>query len=103
MPVLACDAAVHSVKRVMRTGQLRLAGGGGTDMGAGIQTALELRPRPDVVVVITDGFTPWPEQAPKGARVVVGLLEQGAYGRDWPVPGWARAVGIPAAAALPAR
>ncbi len=73
--VLACDAQVHSVKRVSRASQVELLGGGGTDMGAGITQALALRPRPSIVVVLTDGFTPWPVQAPGGAKVVVGLIE----------------------------
>lgn len=102
MRVLACDAAVHSVQRIARASDLVLAGGGGTDMAAGIRAALELRPRPGVVVVLTDGFTPWPVGPPRGAKVVVGLLEQGT-GRELPVPPWARPVRIPAAAGAPRR
>jgi predicted metal-dependent peptidase len=75
--VLTCDAQVHSVKKVSRASQISLLGGGGTDMGEGISQALQLKPPPSVVVVLTDGFTPWPSEAPRGARVVVGLLEAG--------------------------
>lgn len=96
--VLACDAAVHSVERVTRTSQVVLAGGGGTDMGAGIRAALLLRPRPAVVIVLTDAFTPWPAQAPRGAKVVVGILDQGRGQREMAVPAWARPVRIPAGA-----
>jgi predicted metal-dependent peptidase len=91
--VLAVDTNVHTVRRVSRASQVQLAGGGGTDMGAGIAAAAELRPRPSVIVVLTDGFTPWPDQPPKGIRVVVGLLAQAigphAY---FPPPPWARTV-----------
>src|ERR1700722_12512890 len=53
-------------------------------MGAGIAAAVALRPRPAVTVVLTDGYTPWPERAPKGIRVVVGLLGADApAGREW--------------------
>jgi predicted metal-dependent peptidase len=86
--VLACDTAVASAQRVTSTKQVQLIGGGGTDMGAGIAAAVVLRPRPAVTVVLTDGYTPWPAQAPKGTRVVVGLL--GAQAPD--APKWARAV-----------
>jgi len=41
-----------------------------------------------VVVVLTDGLTPWPAAPPAGLRVVVALLREG--GR--PPPGWARVV-----------
>lgn len=93
MRVLACDAAVQSVRRVARASQVALAGGGGTDMAEGIRAALALRPRPGVVIVLTDGFTPWPSEPPRGATVVVGLLDQGKR-RDVPVPAWARPVRI---------
>ena len=66
--VLSCDAQVHSVKRVSHTSQVELLGGGGTDMGAGITQALALRPRPSIIVVLTDGFTPWPAEAPEAPR-----------------------------------
>jgi predicted metal-dependent peptidase len=88
--VLACDAAVGPVQRVSSARQVELTGGGGTDMGAGIAAAYALRPRPTVVVVLTDGYTPWPSLPPKGMRVVAGLLGDGA--RD--APPWIRAVRV---------
>src|SRR5579875_1983585 len=91
--VLACDTAAAPAQRVAAARQVELVGGGGTDMGAGLAAAAALRPRPAVTVVLTDGFTPWPQTPPKGMRVVAGLLGEGA--RD--APGWSRAVRIPAA------
>jgi VWA-like domain (DUF2201) len=89
--VLACDTAVGPVRRVSSARQVELVGGGGTDMGAGIEAAGLLRPRPSITVVLTDGFTPWPDEPPRGVRVVVGLL-----GDDAPdAPDWARAVRVP--------
>lgn len=95
VPVLACDAAVHAVRRVRRASEVALVGGGGTDMGAGIDQALRLRPRPSVVVVLTDGYTPWPAQPPKGARVVAGIVRgrRPGPGRHPPAPpDWIRSV-----------
>jgi predicted metal-dependent peptidase len=88
--VLSCDAQVHRVQRVTSARRVELFGGGGTNMGAGIAAALALRPRPSVIVVLTDGYTPWPARAPTRARVVVGLVGTGA----WAVPRWARLVRI---------
>ena len=89
--VIACDAAAAPARRVSSARQVELVGGGGTDMGAGIAAAAVLRPRPAITVVLTDGFTPWPDQPPRGMRVVVGLL-----GDDAPeAPGWARSVRVP--------
>jgi predicted metal-dependent peptidase len=58
LSVLACDTAVRQTQHVFSASKVTLAGGGGTDMGAGIEAALALRPPPELVVVITDGFTP---------------------------------------------
>jgi predicted metal-dependent peptidase len=89
--VLACDAAAAPARRVTSARQVELTGGGGTDMGAGIEAAAALRPRPAVTVVLTDGLTPWPDEPPRGMRVVVGLL-----GDDAPEPpSWARSVRVP--------
>ncbi len=90
--VLACDTAVGPAQRVRSARQVQLVGGGGTNMGAGIAAAAALRPRPAVTVVLTDGYTPWPPQSPKGMRVVAGLL--GA--RAPAAPPWIRAVRIDA-------
>jgi predicted metal-dependent peptidase len=92
--VLAVDTAVHAVRRVTRAAQVDLVGGGGTDMGAGIRAAASLRPRPTVIIVLTDGYTPWPEAPPAATRVVVGLLTDGGDSAEWPPPPWARTVVI---------
>lgn len=60
--VLAVDAAVQAVSTVRAARGVRLGGGGGTDMELGIRAALETRPRPDLVVLLTDGETGWPHQ-----------------------------------------
>jgi predicted metal-dependent peptidase len=97
--VMAVDAAVQAVQNVSNVRQLNLVGGGGTDMGAGLLAAAKLRPRPSVVVVLTDGMTPWPAEAPKGMQVVVGIIGDPAQGgRPWAAPSWARVVPIDAAA-----
>lgn len=98
--VLAVDAAVHAVQRASSGRRLELLGGGGTDMGAGVEAAAKLRPRPSVVVVLTDGLTPWPAEPPKGMAVVVGLIgsARARGGRGWEPPEWARVVHIDDAA-----
>jgi predicted metal-dependent peptidase len=76
-------------QRVSRAEQIELSGGGGTDMRVGIAAALALAQRPDVIVVLTDGLTPWPEH-PVGARVIAGLIGDGAP----PTPEWMEVVPI---------
>ena len=88
--VLACDYAAGPAQRVNSARQVQLVGGGGTNMGTGIAAAAALRPRPAITVVLTDGYTPWPSLAPKGMRVVIGLLGPGAPA----APAWARSVRV---------
>jgi len=98
--VLSCDAAARVAGPLCRAEGLTLVGGGGTDLRAGIAKAVRASPRPDVIVVLTDGQTPWPRQRPV-ARVVVGLFPRprrsyendSEYVPDGP-PSWARVVHI---------
>lgn len=93
LQLVPCDAAAARPRRIFprATKVLDLEGGGGTDMAAGIEACLALRPRPDVVIVITDGETPWPD-VPPPIPVIVALLDRG-----WapPAPTWAHSVRIP--------
>jgi len=79
---LCCDARPYPVQEVRRASDIALVGGGGTDMRAGLAAAAALRPRPDLVVVLTDGDTPWPERRP-AAHVVACLIGAGGTAPDW--------------------
>lgn len=72
--VIPTDAAVHSVQQVVSAHQLVLQGGGGTDMREGLARAWDQRPPADLVVVLTDGETPWPDAPPRGAAPVLIVL-----------------------------
>ena len=85
--VVCCDATAYEAQRVLDAREVRLLGGGDTDMRAGLEAASALKPRPDLVIVLTDGHTPWPQAAPGGVRVIVGLMDPGGA-----VPEWATAV-----------
>jgi predicted metal-dependent peptidase len=88
--VLTVDAAVHTVQRVFDARQVRPVGGGGTDMRVGIDAALKLRPRPHVIVVLTDGYTPWGDAPVRGVKVVAGII--GNPNAD--VPDWVSVVHV---------
>lgn len=83
LTVLCCDAAVHSVQKIYNISRLEMIGGGGTDMCVGIAAACQIKPKPDVLVVITDGYTGWPEVAPpmRMITVLVGGGEGPKFGK----------------------
>lgn len=81
--IISCDAQAYAPQTVKRLAAVELAGGGGTDMREGLAAAARLKPRPDLVIVMTDGFTPWPSEPPARQRVVVGLLDAAGSTPDW--------------------
>ncbi|MEV6521476.1 VWA-like domain-containing protein [Longispora sp. NPDC051575] len=98
--VVSCDAASNVAEPLCRAEGITLLGGGGTDLREGFAAALRANPRPDVVVVLTDGQTPWPDRRP-ACRTVVGLFQRHGNVREWDPdyvpdtpPDWARVVTI---------
>lgn len=93
LPVICCDADAYGVQKVTRGSSVNIVGGGGTDMGVGIAEAQKLKC--EVIVVLTDGFTPWPDEPPRGAQLVVGIIrsedeEEPLAEEDWAVPAYAK-------------
>lgn len=88
--VLGCDSAIHATRRLTSAADLKhvAIGGGGTDMGEGLNAVAKLRPAPDVTVVITDNETPWPKHNPTRSKIVVAVV--GNY--QGPTPAWAKTV-----------
>lgn len=101
--VLPCDASAEIAHPLCLAAGIPLVGGGGTDLRTGFARALRKGPRPDVIVVLTDGQTPWPDTRPP-CRTVVGVFDResssGSWDEDDPdyvpdsPPDWARVVSI---------
>ena len=91
LTVLQCDQEVTGVFTVRKSAQLEsmsLHGGRGTDMSVAIEACTALKPTPEVIVVMTDGDTGWPEHKPlklKNGRVIALLTRTG---RLRVVPEW---------------
>ncbi|NUT21770.1 MAG: hypothetical protein HOV77_21560 [Hamadaea sp.] len=90
--VLSCDAAVHVARRVSTVGEVVLAGGGGTDMRVGVEAAVAVPDPPAFVIVLTDGYTPWPDEQLVRTRVIAGII--GGAGFE-PPPPWITTIHIP--------
>lgn len=87
--IIACDAQAYPAQSLRTHGdveRIELRGGGGTDMGAGIDAAVAARPCPHIVVVFTDGYTPWPETKPRKVDSVIVVLSTESQVAE--VPDW---------------
>jgi predicted metal-dependent peptidase len=91
--IIPCDWEAYPAQLVRTPRdlkQLKFPGGGGTDMGAGLSAAVETKPKPDVVVVITDGLTPWPIEKPRGCdNFILVVTDQEGLKH---VPDWAKTI-----------
>lgn len=62
--IINCDAVDNVAVVVRDLKDFEIIGGGGTDMRVGIKAAAEMKPAADIIITITDGFTPWPNEIP---------------------------------------
>ena len=75
--VLSCDSAVHSCQTVFSPKEIKVYGGGGTDMRIPIRYFEKMRKnKPSIVLCVTDGYTPWPDTAPKGFQFITMLTSK---------------------------
>lgn len=82
--VLAGDVGAQATSRVLRPEQVALVGGGGTDMGQALEDLAATGKRYGLVVVLTDGYTPWCHQNPLTCPILVVLVnEHGPEGPPW--------------------
>ena len=85
LTLVSCDAEASLPVSLTPTSTISLLGGGGTDLTVGIEALSSLSDPPTVIIVLTDGWTPWPAAAPKGSRLICGVFDRDARlptGRD---------------------
>lgn len=73
--VIPCDAVPYEAVQVLTrsdwlTLQQNMRGGGDADMVAGLNHALQMKPPPEAVIVLTDGYTPFPKTRSKQTQVI---------------------------------
>ena len=91
--VHVCDTCVHYTKRTRNPAEIKVTQRGGTNMCEGIRYAIEQgKPKPNVVVVLTDCATPWPDKAPNIPIIVGAVSSHGSYRAA--VPKWAKVLDI---------
>ncbi|PHN02623.1 vWA domain-containing protein [Flavilitoribacter nigricans] len=78
--IIPCDARAYEPIMIATPSDSfklkTLKGGGGTNIIVGIEAALAGKPAPDSVLVLTDGYTPYPKQLYK-TPVVFGIFTRG--------------------------
>lgn len=94
--VVVADTKVHVVEKVFKKEQIELKGGGGTDMAYAITFAAEQKPRPNLIVVATDGETGWPDKPIPHVNVLAIILTDGTPS----APKWIEQVVVPPNALL---
>jgi len=89
--LISCDADATLISEGRLPMAVALTGGGGTNMEAGLDLASQLRRIPNVVIVLTDGETPWPSDCPlrlREATIVVCVVCEGTSFDMSSVPSW---------------
>lgn len=81
---IATDAEVQAESKLKGSAnKLNFKGRGGTDMCVGISRAEELKPRFDILIVMTDCWTPWPAMAPNFAHNIIVQIGKGGDLPQW--------------------
>ena len=73
--LLQVDTDVCQIKDIYDVNKIECHGGGGTDLRVGFRAAKSLKPSPNIIIALTDGYTPWPGKI-EGANVIVGLISE---------------------------
>jgi predicted metal-dependent peptidase len=97
---LCCDAEVHGVQRIADPTKVVLKGGGGTSFQPAFKALEELRPKPSVVVFVTDGCGDAPVKPPRHIStiwVLVGPHQRKPCAGEWggPEVTWGDFVAVP--------
>jgi predicted metal-dependent peptidase len=91
------DAEVHFIGAIRDPKQIKYSGGGGTDMRVAYTALSEYKVKPNLVICITDGFTPWPEkEIPHTKNIVVLLHDPNTKPEDAMrnAPSWAKVIPV---------
>jgi len=90
--VYTVDTEASEPQIVTRASDVKLTGGGGTDMSYGIQFAYDrAREKPHIIIVLTDGYTGWPSAPPTPATKVIIVVTSNGGTTDG-CPAWATSI-----------
>lgn len=92
--IFATDTSVGWAERVFDIQDVELVGGGGTDLGEGLEQVNNAEERPNIVIGLTDGYTPWPAEPPwvgENISSIIGIIgsTEEELATTYPPPKWA--------------
>lgn len=90
--LVSVDAEVHSIGQVKHPKDIKLSGGGGTDMRLGYKALAESKVKPDLIICITDGYTPWPKEPNPRTKNIICLTTKQGHGAEAEAPKWAKVI-----------
>lgn len=87
------DAAVHYIGPIKDKKQIKLSGGGGTDLPCAYEALSKYKTKCNLVIALTDGYTPWPAEPLPHTKNVICIIstkeeDEGIKG----CPEWAKIV-----------
>ena len=88
--VMSYDVRLANKQKIFNANKIELKGGGGTSMDKAIEEAAEMKPRFDLLVLITDGETAWPQKPILNPRVITVLVRK-PYNLET-IPSWMKAI-----------
>lgn len=94
--VIPCSGRAFPAQEVKTAAQVKkidLPGDSYTDLREGFTAAMKERKKPKIIVVMTDGYTKWPDRKPRGVDLVVILLTDVLAEKD--TPDWSKVILIP--------
>jgi len=85
--ILEVDTDVENIMRRfdLKRETIESKAGGGTDMGAGLRYIQENKMEPDLIVVMTDSYTPWPDPPILADKTVVLTNNPDDYNGSYPM------------------
>ena len=88
--VMSYDTQLSSKQNVFSTTAIKLSGGGGTCMDKAIEEAAAMKPKFDLVVLITDAETAWPAKPILSPRIITVVVRK-PYMEE-AIPAWMKVI-----------
>jgi predicted metal-dependent peptidase len=93
---VSCDAAVFSIGPIRNKHELKnkVGGGGGTDMRVAYKAIEDSKWKPQLIICLTDGYTPWDPEPIKGTKNIICITSPKNDKGYGDCPSWAKVIRV---------